>query len=725
MTNIKLLNIRRDSSGVITHRRFYKPRSATVKREGNRGADNMRFSLDVTSKIQKNDEVYYIQDIVDVDNLVGMYNFYGNFRDESGFEQDDFYTGNYSVPDAVSGTGAQELTEPNKLFKGYYKVPIYVNSEDGIKMIKSYELQDNTNKPIIDMSGDFDVYFWFNSESNGHTVRTLIDMYNDVVDKGLLLQLEDTNNRVKLTVGDGTSNIIYTPNSSLDPDDATNHLVRITRLGGTFKIYIDSVNQTLTGTANFSGNLNDYNDATNTVDFFHLFKEYSETSTSYVSNTGFKGHGLQLRFYNISLPDDEASKIYTSKPQQMTMKFGGTVWKIEDGMNKKYHAISFASKLLNTILTNDNISGTPSNTNVSRNGLLYTDGKSYELISDILENIGNNEFVHMTKEPTSDPIEYTWGDISASGTFLDFMELIMVFEETKFFSILPRKILIIEEYIESNYIVSDSNFRILEYFYDDTNTTNKIEVVGNSATKKGYHDRSGITFSNNVWDSWKGVTVDDGITTITVGADYFVKFTLDGNEATEWTDTATNPTSGSGFYYQLDDERTSYRLWSNHTGTIHSWSYEVIYRFSITYGSVGGALATTQIRSDSTSINDNGLYSKKINLPQIYGGINLGHFANKYITRHKDVNLRIKVITPSLINSMNIGQKVGVYYDTKNISQLGTGNLMKVASIEWKYPETTTTIELGENEFNSFDVDKSESTSNRILSDSATRFRGN
>jgi hypothetical protein len=722
MTNIKLLNIRRNSSGVITHRRFYKPRNVIVKREGNRGADNMRFSLDVTSKIQKNDEVYYIQDIVDLDNLVGMYNFYGNFRDESGFEQDDFYVGNYSIPDAVSGTGAQELVEPNKSFKGYYKVPIFVNTEDGIKMKKAYELQDNINKPIIDMSGDFDIYFWFNSQINsGHTVRTLIDIYNDVIDKGLLLQLEDTNDRVKLTVGDGTSNIIYTPNSSLDPDDGVNHLVRVTRLGGTFKIYIDSVDQTLTGTASFAGDLNDHGDATNTVDFFHLFKQYSETSTSYVSNTGFRGHGLQLRFYNISLPDDEASKIYTSKPQQMTMKFGGTVWKIEDGMNKKYNAISFASKLFNTILTTDNISVSPSNVNVSRNGLLYTDGKSYEIIADVLENIGDNEFVHITKEPTSDPIQYTWGDMSASGTFLDFMELIMIFEETKFFSVLPRKILIIEEYIESNYIVSDSNFRLIDFFYDDTYTTNKIEVVGNSAVKKGYYDRTGVIFNNNVWDIWRGVSVDN----TTVGADYFIKFTLDGNEATEWTDTSTNPVSGSGYYYQLDDERTSYRLWSNYSSTIHSWSYEVIYRFSITYGSGGGAMSTTQIRSDTTSINDNGLYSKKINLPQINDGINLGDFATKYITRYKDINLRVKVITPSLINSMSIGQKVGVYYDTKNISQLGTGNLMKVASIEWKYPETVTTIELGENEFNSFDVEKVESTSNRILSDSATRFRGN
>ena len=722
MTNIKLLNIRRNSSGVITHRRFYKPRNVIVKREGNRGADNMRFSLDVTSKIQKNDEVYYIQDIVDLDNLVGMYNFYGNFRDESGFEQDDFYVGNYSIPDAVSGTGAQELVEPNKSFKGYYKVPIFVNTEDGIKMKKAYELQDNINKPIIDMSGDFDIYFWFNSQINsGHTVRTLIDIYNDVIDKGLLLQLEDTNDRVKLTVGDGTSNIIYTPNSSLDPDDGVNHLVRVTRLGGTFKIYIDSVDQTLTGTASFAGDLNDHGDATNTVDFFHLFKQYSETSTSYVSNTGFRGHGLQLRFYNISLPDDEASKIYTSKPQQMTMKFGGTVWKIEDGMNKKYNAISFASKLFNTILTTDNISVSPSNVNVSRNGLLYTDGKSYEIIADVLENIGDNEFVHITKEPTSDPIQYTWGDMSASGTFLDFMELIMIFEETKFFSVLPRKILIIEEYIESNYIVSDSNFRLIDFFYDVTYTTNKIEVVGNSAVKKGYYDRTGVTFNNNVWDIWRGVSVDN----TTVGADYFIKFTLDGNEATEWTDTSTNPVSGSGYYYQLDDERTSYRLWSNYSSTIHSWSYEVIYRFSITYGSGGGAMSTTQIRSDTTSINDNGLYSKKINLPQINDGINLGDFATKYITRYKDINLRVKVITPSLINSMSIGQKVGVYYDTKNISQLGTGNLMKVASIEWKYPETVTTIELGENEFNSFDVEKVESTSNRILSDSATRFRGN
>lgn len=716
MTNIKLVSMRRNSSGVITHRRFYKPRSVILKREGNRGSDNMRFSLDVMSKIQKNDEVYYMQDIVDVDNLVGMYNFYGNFRDESGFEQDDYYTGNYSIPDAVQGTGAQQLAEPNKQFMGYYKVPIHVNTEDGVKMNKAYELQNNTNKPIIDMSKDFDIYFWFNSQSNsGHTVRTLVDIYNDVNDKGLLLQLEDTNDRVKLTVGDGTSNIIYTPNSSLDPDDNTNHLVRVTRLGGNIKIYIDNIDQTLTGTTSFSGDLNDYNNV-NTVDYFHLFKEYSETSTSYVSNTGFRGHGLQLRFYNVSLPDDEAGKIYASKPQQMTMKFGGTVWKIEDGMNKKYHAVSFSSKLFNTVLTRDNITGTPSNSNVSRDGLRYTDGKSYELISDILENIGGGEYVHMTKEPTSDPIQYTYGSLSASGTFLDFMELITVLEQPIFFSLLPRKVLIIEDYIESNYIVSDSNFRLIDFFYDDTNTTNRVEAVGNSESKFNKYTRSVGSLSVNTWSSYYPLLdIQQPVSKDTI-PDYIIKFTIDGNEATEYT---AGGTPSSGYWYEFNSTRDQVRIY-NTNGTSSSFTAEFVYRFTTL-----AALSTHQISSDTTSINENGLYYKKINVPQIDSGINIGTFANNYIALHKDVNLRVKVITPSLLNSLNIGQKVGVYYDTKNISHLGTGNLLKVASIEWKYPETTTTVELGESEFNSFDIEKAESTNNRLLNDTSTRSSGN
>ena len=106
----KVCGIRRNSSGVITHRRFYdRLQNAVIRREGSRASDNMRFSVDGTCKIQERDEVYFIQDIISVDNLTSIHNFYGNFRDESGYEHDDYYTGNYSMPACVAGTTHTEM----------------------------------------------------------------------------------------------------------------------------------------------------------------------------------------------------------------------------------------------------------------------------------------------------------------------------------------------------------------------------------------------------------------------------------------------------------------------------------------------------------------------------------------------------------------------------------------------------------------------------------------
>ena len=108
-------------------------------------------------------------------------------------------------------------------------------------------------------------------------------------------------------------------------------------------------------------------------------------------------------------------------------------------------------------------------------------------------------------------------------------------------------------------------------------------------------------------------------------------------------------------------------------------------------------------------------------VPQISDGINLSTFGTRYLERHKDVNQRVEVISNSLVNSLYIGQKVGVFYNTKKVytsidaDGISTPLQLKIQSIEWKYPESITTIELGENEFDSFDVSKSEGDSSRSV----------
>ena len=729
MNNVKILSIRRDGNStahpqLVTHRRFYNPLTARVKREGSRGSDNMDFSLDINSTIRENDEVYYIQDIVDLTNLKGIWNFYGNFRDESGYEQDDYYTGDYDIPEAFDSSQAQDgLNEPNGKFRGYYKTSIKTtsNGRDGLKMIRAFNQQSNTNKPIFDLSGNFDIYFWVRS-TYYQGVSTLIDMLNDnsTVNKGLLLEIDNDNDYLKLSVNDGTSstvNVIRTPDNSIVRSQ--NHLLRVTRLNGVFKIFVDNVEQTLTGTTSYSGDLNDYNN-TNTHNYFYLFKKYNRSTSSFIDGTGGWILPYQLRFYNDSLSDSEASKIFTSKPQQMTMKFGGIVWKIEDGLKKKYKCLGFSSQLFNRVLNSDILSSATTVTNVTRNGTIYTSGKSYQILKDILNNIGSDEFVYVTDSPTGDAIQYNWGDFSASGTFLDIITLLIMLNDNRdFFSVLPRKVLLIERYIDSNYIINDKMFRVIDHYYDDTNTVNYLECVGNTeqtvlnqTTNLGYISSS----EQNQWTDWS--IFYEGFTDRI--ADFVLNFKVNGNEIEEYSGTGT-PTS---VVYELSDDLKKFRVFITSTG-----SHSANIRYATTYVKTTWSETSTVIKEDPQSIKDIGLYSKRLNIPQLKDSINLLMAADSYIETHKDVNQRVKVMSNSLINSVNIGQNVGVHYDTKNLIDTTATTeskplRLKVASIEWKYPETTTTIELGENEFNSFDIEKSESDSNRNMGDMLNRKRG-
>ena len=62
--------------------------SAKVKRNGDRTVDTMELGVPPRYTIDNGDKVDYIQDIVDVTNLVSIYNFHYSARDEGGYDID-------------------------------------------------------------------------------------------------------------------------------------------------------------------------------------------------------------------------------------------------------------------------------------------------------------------------------------------------------------------------------------------------------------------------------------------------------------------------------------------------------------------------------------------------------------------------------------------------------------------------------------------------------------
>ena len=343
MPNVKAVVIRRNSSPVV--RIMTTPKSVNVLQEGLRASDSMTMMLSGEHAVEQGDEVYYIQDVLDVSSLKAIWNFYGGFRDESGYEHDDVYTAPYTMPACVHSVVSSKGDIDWK-HKGYYKFKINTGSNDGVQIKKKFKNNSTvaaTKVPVIDMSGDFDMIFEFKTTSSTDG-QTLFDNYDHATSsgKGLKIVINPTSTNITITVDDGTTEKIMVADGITD--DGAVKFVRISRQGGVFKLYLDGVSKSLTNSTN-SGNLNSNQD-------IHFFKEYNESTSAYIANTGWSGVPIQFRFYSSILLDDEVKKLRISKPVNTTMKFGGKIWKMEDrGSSKKLSCSSFAKDLLSTYIS--------------------------------------------------------------------------------------------------------------------------------------------------------------------------------------------------------------------------------------------------------------------------------------------------------------------------------------------------------------------------------------
>ena len=104
---------------------------------------------------------------------------------------------------------------------------------------------------------------------------------------------------------------------------------------------------------------------------------------------------------------------------------------------------------------------------------------------------------------------------------------------------------------------------------------------------------------------------------------------------------------------------------------------------------------------------------RKIQIPQLQHDYDsdLHTFSNNFITDHKDIKTRIRVITNQLVNCVLEGEKVKVYYPTYKIGSVNssgsvTTESFNIKSIEFRYPEGLTVIELGDFAYSSFDLEK-------------------
>jgi hypothetical protein len=739
MANVKAVIIRRDASGVMTNRIITTPKAVNLIQEGLRASDNMTMRLSAEHAVEQGDEIYYIQDVLDVDNLRGVWNFYGGFRDESGYEHDDVYTAPHTMPNCVNSalvdgsfTGNPAVSSIDWRHKGYYKFKIVTGSNDGVKIEKKFK-NNNTNTatkiPVIDMSGDFDMIFEFKTTYSADG-QILFDNYDHATSSGtgLKVEINPTSTNITITADDGTTETVMVAGSITTLDTVT--FVRIRRKAGVFKLYLDGVEKTLTNSTN-AGDLNSNQD-------IHFFKEYNESTSAYLANTGWTGVPIQFRFYNIALPDDEVKKLRVSKPVNTTMKFGGKIWKIEDkGSNKKLTCSSHAKELLGTQIGTKTFQSTPTAAltggGARTYNRYYATGSSTStrpdmevIIQDILKYVDGGVYSYFADEPSTS----FQGDFIAEGSLLDILKVMMVVDSDKhMFVVTPRKILFISHEVSTDQVVNSNNYNIIDSGKDDTNTCNSLFVTGrrkmyignktwlasNSAPESG-----ALTITQNTWSTPQAFTESDGnrpvieriIKATRAGVDLYSEYRINNHDLTPTSDT-----------YRLLDDNTV-QFWNDSTGNTQDWTltYEYTYTYDPT-ATFSNPLGTTQFKQDSAAnIKTNGLYHRNINIPQLESGFDIAFFAANYIADFKDINIRRRAQTSRLVNSLTVGQKVRFTEYNKQTDAYDTTELV-VRSIEYSYPQTLTVIDFGEYAFSGFDVEKQTIDSVRGLDTSTSISR--
>ena len=701
MAYVKCVQIRRDIYNDITKRRFITPKTATVNRQGSRGVDNAQFTFDPKTDVEEGDEMYYIQDVTDVEHLKGMWNFNGSFRDESGYHNDDFIGTPYAFP-----VGSSLATISSGKYKGKHKMKVRAKDNNvGVRIPNINAV--GSGVPILDFSTDFDIFFEIKSNTYYYfNTATIFDKYNTVTGQGIRISINKSAETISVLMGNGSTTTTQTT-PAIDGFDLTNlSTIRVGRQGD--QVYIWH-NDRLIDTDTYAGDLA-------TTDDLYLF-------TTAAPAEGFSGFMYQLRIYDKYLSATQATKIWRAKPQTMTMKFGGKVWKIEDsGTSKKVICNGFGAILLNTQVTSTLLTGTKTFTNGSERHTnvfvpnptnLTKEISTDNLFTEIVAAIGTTDeyIINLEKDLSFD------GGFVAEGSFIDIINVALNVGSTtaveRTFNVSPRKVIIVDKIQTVNNIITTSNFRLLNTGEDTTTLTNNVIAIGRGEINTVVQT-SGLTTVSLVDIAFSTGYEMKGLESFEAYPITIISVTSDDGGGTTYTQALDELDTGDIYYYDKGANRIKFRKASGSTTAAFTLHFSYKYEESF-------ATNLIQIDEDPDSITVNGLYSSKINVPQLMYGVDVDRYCDRVLDFRKEPKPRVRAESRALINSLAEGEQVNVFYAERGIGSQDsttfaiTTEPLVVRSIKYQYPHTLTTIELGEHSFDSFDLEATAAQSVRQI----------
>jgi hypothetical protein len=505
-----------------------------LTKEGDRAVDQLEFQIPKNEDVAVNDELYYQQDFMELNNLSLCLNLQGNVKDESGIF-------NHGSATAITYEDEEEYYGKQAIFNGsssFISVP------------------DNNN---LDLSGEFDIYVWakWTSTTNGH----ILDKRGGSYPNGYAISVN------KGTAGDvvfkmGGTTILSSSNGY---NDGNKHLIRVSRNSDNLvTLYVDGVSK---GTATITYNGTNTNplligkgDTHETGTLFqgNVFQTnvFDSTTTYAGSSTQnfFNGKILRLRIYKGIALDDEISTIIKDKINpRSTLKFGGYVTKIDVEMPyKRIIAQSFGKVLVETEvrgqsyedktpehILNDLITNNTSFTFDDRSiasGLtvdkFIADGKLFDIIRDFASFTNRIFYTTPTKEFVFEPAEFNY---IANKTFTHGTGNIIVnkkgFDDTK----LVNQLTLIgetQEFSRTQSFTGNGNNKV--FTIDHAATTVEVKVGGTSQTPSEHYEMD--TLSKEITFT----TAPANSASITVDYDYEIPMVIKGERATSITKYGTH-----------------------------------------------------------------------------------------------------------------------------------------------------------------------------------------
>lgn len=717
--------------------------------------DNAEFEISGKNDIQIEDYIGYLQDNIDLSGLIGLWNFAGSVRDESGNDlHEENALENFT---AKTGFTFPSQTSSSKVYGK--RSARYVTTSAG-RYLKIPDKRTKTSGgsdsdySIVDLSGDFTLTFFIKIEgiSSGSSTsdeinRIIFDKFNDNTNQGIMVFVQrpqgsaSTVQNLNVKVGDGTT--VNTYSYSLTDSDWNNKDVNIfvTRISDTLKVYFNNtevISQTVTG------------DLSTRADIY-LWKEFNETGTSgqnYTgsivepSSTGQNGGMIctyhQMRIYSRGLSTTELTTLYGLNAPTMTLKFFGRIWKLEDKtVSSKCFAKGLGSIALNTRIDSSILNNDVSNV---RNKNIYLSGlDTSDIINDLLTNISEKFFgtsnsdylISNWREDTKVSGEgHTFNsEFIAEGSMLDILNDLSVLSEMTF-TFTPLGILQIELtsslLTRGGLILSNRNSRILGGGKDDTFLCNHLYACGKL---ENFTTETSISRTHSTANSWSQLGRFSANTTSGFPDVFPISInsvTKNGTEipVASASDAYPNGTPSSDSYWI--DEKTALIYFFSTTQHLSPVTYK--YKFSYNLDSAeisnlnGGANtgSISKIIDDATSKTKNGLYARKLSTPRITANISgvsqdIDEYSTNFITKNKgdangEIPLRVQIETSSFIDHIIENNKIGVYYLNRGIGTTTNGDpdpvYLQIKKIEYHYPRAETIIEVGDFVYDSFDLER-------------------